>query len=293
MKKLLVQGLLIAVGSSACYCQDGVSASQVGLKIDSGRVVEVVGAGIYTDMGLYSDLVQIDTSAKTLELSDPDLVTSDKQPIGVSVAVTYARKRDAESVNLLWSRYNGEAKDDKTLDGQVRSRVPAQVKTVTAAHTLDELIGTAPGDKDGRPLVTKELFDLLKPQLDAFGIELLDVRFSNFAPDGKYLDTLKEKALVGLRQEISKQTTLQLEQQLLQEQAQTKIELEKARRTNEVKELENKLYTTSPQAYELEKLKLLKEVLGDKTIYFIPQGSDVSLFFSGVGTAPGTIVPTK
>lgn len=283
---------LVALSATGCYWNEGVAGSQVGLRLGDGvKIDDVVGPGRYSDFGWYASIAHLDVSSKTVNWKDPDLVTSDKQPLEVGVDVTFARKGDRESATLLWNRYRAEATSDEALSKQVLSRIPSQAKTVTAQYSLDQLIGTAPGEGDGRPIVTKKLFDLLKPELDEFGVQLLNVRFTNFQPHAEYLVLLRQKAQVELEKEISVQRTVQLQQQLEQERAQTNIELEKANRTNQVAQKQSEVYKISPEAYELEKLNRLKDVLGDKaTVYFVPQGSDISLFFNGEGARPPAVI---
>ena len=165
---------------------------------------------------------------------------------------------------------------------QVNNRIPAVAKNVTTRYTLDQLLGTGSSEAGGRSVVQSDLFELLAPELHEFGVDLLDIRVSNFAPDQAYLDLLKEKAQVGLRQEIAQQRTLQLNEELKQEEAQTQIELERARRQNEVNQELSRVYDTSDRYFELERLRLLQDVIGDSDkMYFIPQGADLTLILSG------------
>ncbi len=287
---------LLAAASllSGCYWNTQVEAYEVGLVMPDGVKVEaVVGAGRYTHMGFYAELRQVDVSAKTAEWEDPDLVTADKQPIGLKIAVTYARMRDAENSKAMYELYHNEAMSDEALARQVLTRIPGVAKAVTVRYTLDEMLGIeASGEITtiGREKITSDLFDLLSKELNEVYVALLDIRVSNIAPDPEYLERLKEKARADVEKEVARQRTKQLEEQLKQEEAQTAIELEKARRQNKVNEELAKVYEINPQFYELERLKIIKETIGpnDKLI-FIPQGADLTLLFSG----KEDIVPVK
>lgn len=277
----MVMLLVALLALSGCYFAD-VESSEIGIETYRGSVRDVKPAGGHQSIDPFAELHTMDVSAKTLEWNDPDLVTEDKQPIGVALAVTFARKRDRDSVRLMWDRYRSEAVSDDALLLQVNNRIPSVAKTVTARYTLDELLGTSGSETSGRSVVQNDLFILLEPELTEFGVELLDIRVSNFAPDQAYLDLLKEKAQVGLEQEISEQRTLQLEEQLRQEEAQTEIDLERARRQNEVNQELSSVYDTSDRYFELERLRLLDDVVGDTDkIYFIPQGTDLTLILGG------------
>lgn len=271
---------------SGCYWQREVESSQVGLVQPNGvTVTEVTGAGRYTNLGFYADLDVIDVSAKTVQWNDPDLVTQDKQPIGLSLAVTYQRKRDKESILTMWDNYRSEATSDQALEQQVLTRVPSVAKAVTTRYSLDEMLGVAEdqvGTTGGREAMTTDLFNLLKPQLDEFGVQLLDIRVENIDPDDAYLAQLAEKARAILGVELAKAEAQRLEQVLEQERRQTLIELEKAQRENQVNEERAKVYRTSPQFFELRRLELLKDVVGaNDKIYFVPQGADLTMILSG------------
>jgi len=292
--------LLSMLPLTGCYMWEVVQESEVGLKrSDGSRVDEVLGPGRYTNMDWFADLVQLDVSSKLAVWEDNDLITSDKQPIGVQISITYARKRDKDSVLMMWQQYRAEAQNDEILQQQVRNRIPSIAKTVTAAYSLDELLGTAPGDTDGRPVVTRRLTDLFKPELDQIGVTLLDIRFSNFSPDEAYLSLLKEKATVGLQQEISTRRTQQLVEQFNQEVAQTKVAVEVAERSNKVEAAKNLVYAESPQAFRLRELELTKDILGPRDkIYFVPQGTDITMWMTGEGgtttvPAPRPAVPSR
>lgn len=275
--------LLLAALASGCYFTD-VQTSEVGIETNRGSVTDVKAPGGHQSISPFTVLHKIEVSAKTMEWNDPDLVTADKQPIGVTIAVTFARRRDRDNVLLMWNQYRSEAISDQALFQQVNNRIPAVAKTVTARYTLDQLLGTGSGEAGGRSVVQNDLFNLLEPELNEFGVALLDIRVSNFAPDQAYLDLLKAKAQVGLEQEIAEQRTLQLGEQLRQEQAQTEIDLERARRQNEVNQELSRVYDTSDRYFELERLRLLQDVVGDSDkLYFIPQGTDLTVILSGQG----------
>lgn len=98
---------------------------------------------------------------------------------------------------------------------------------------------------------------------------------------------MQEKSTAAIEIELAQQRAQQLEKQLEQERAQTEIDLEKARRNNLVAEENTKVYEESKEAYELKRLELLKDMLGESDkVYFIPEGTDITLFL-------GNEIPTK
>lgn len=281
--RLLVLGVVGAFLLSGCYYNSQVESSEVGLVLPDGvKISEIKGAGRYTSFGYYAELKRIDVSAKTLEWSDPDLVTRDLQPIGLKLQITYARDRDPNMIQLMWNQYRLQATDDDALIAMVLGRVPQVAKEITARFTLNELIGTSGNDQGGRSLVAKQLSDLLAPQLSEFGVALLDIGVTNIDPGEAYIKLLQEKANVALQKDIAEQRTAQLGEQLNQEKAQTQIALEIARRENDVVAAQNQVYQQSPQAFELERLNRLAEVLGrNATVYFVKDAQDLNIVLGG------------
>lgn len=283
MKKRLVLAMvlvLMMVSLCSCYYNKEVGSNEVGIKMDDGvSVSAVVGAGRYTDLGYYANLTCIDTSSKSLTWQDDDVWTSDKQSVTFGVSVTYARKSDENSVKLMWREYNAAAKKDKELEDLVLSRIPRVVKQVSTTMTLDEMLGIADSEKN-RATMQTEMEALLAAELDTCGVALIDFGVSDIGVDPVYQEKLQEKSTAAIEIELSEQRKAQLEIQLEQEKAQTEIDLEKARRANLVAEEEAKVYRESEEAYELKRLELMNDMLKETDkVYFIPEGSDITLFF--------------
>lgn len=293
MKKVVVFVvlLLIAMLSSGCYWQRQVEANEVGVKMDDGvKISAIVGPGRYTNMGFYSDMKVVAINALTISWNDPDLVTRDKQPIGFELSVTFARKSDSESVERLWTLFNREAMDDEILSQQVLARIPRVAKAITTRYTLDDMLGVS-GDA-GREVVQQDLFAMLEKELDEVYVDLLDVGINNISPDETYLNLLREKANAQVAVEVSKERTKQLNEQIAQEEAQTKVDIERARRSRLVAEEQAKIYEVNEQWYRLEYINRLGQVIGDndKLWFFVEPGTDMTLLLD---SSSSNVVPLE
>lgn len=282
MKKriaLLLIMVLATVSCCSCYYKTEIQSNEVGLKMDDGvSVTEVVGAGRYTDMGWYADIVSMDISTKKIVLTIEDVSTSDKQTVGLEVLAEVSRKSDEESVRNLWKNYNAVAKNDEQLTALVQDLLRSPVNKVSTQMTVDEMLGVAESDKT-RATMESDIFALLSTLLESRGIALSAFQVMNISVDPQYQAKLQEKSTAAIEIELAEQKAKQLEKQLEQEQAQTEIDLEKARRANLVAEEEAKVYETSEEAYELKRLELMKDMLGESDkVYFIPEGADITLF---------------
>jgi glycine cleavage system regulatory protein len=276
--------VLCAPLMTGCYINSQVEAHQVGVKMDDGvSITAIVGPGRYTKWTYFAELKRVDVSAKTVTWDDPDLVTKDKQPIGFSVSVTYARSRESVDIEDMWTKYYAEATNDDALASLVLARVPRVAKAITTQYTLDEMLAD-------RNQIQSQLEELLATELSEANVLLLDVGINNIAPSVTYLSALEEKAAAQIAVEVARERTLELEEKLNQEKAQTEIELELARRQNQVNAEMAQSYRASPEVYELERLRLLAGIIGENDkIVIVPEGSDLNLFTSDVmggGTVP-------
>lgn len=290
MKKriaLAIIMLVVLLSTTSCYFNSSIGSNEVGLLMDDGvSVTGVVGPGRYTNMGWYAGIMSIDTSSRALTWTDNDVWTSDKQSVGFGTSVTYARMSDEASVRKMWKEYNGAARDDRQLEALVLSRIPRIVKEISTTMTLDEMLGIANSEKN-RSTLQNDIENKLSEELASCGVQLIDFGINSIAVDPSYQAKLTEKANAAIEIELAEQKSKTLEQQLVQEKAQTEIDLEKARRANLVAAEEAKVFEESEEAYELERLKLLTGLLGDSDkIYFIPEGTDITLFLGGQ-TVPG------
>lgn len=295
MKKRFILALILVLAMfsmCSCYFNARIKSSEVGIRMDDGvSVSDVVGAGRYTNLGFYSDIESMDTSAKKVVFQIADVSTSDKQTVGVEVLAEVARKSDEESVRLLWKNYNAAAKDDGQLASLVQDLIYSPVNKVSVQMTVDEMLGVAEDSDKSRATMESEVFRILSPLLAERGIALNIFQIKNISVDPQYQAKLQEKSTAAIESELAEQKAQQLQKQLVQEEAQTRIELEKAKRANQVAEEQAKIYETSKEAYELKRLELLKDMLGESDkVYFIPEGTDITLF---LGNQIDTPVPVQ
>lgn len=284
-KKIVGLCLLFSVvfSQAACFYKDAVESHQVGLiLLDGVSVNEVVPPGRYSEDSWYAELKIVDVSAKTSSWNDPDLVTSDKQPIGLSIVVTYARNKS--NVREMWELYHQEAVDDAALAQQVVGRIPSVAKSVTTEFSLDQMLGIA--EESNRQQVETQIFSALEEELAEVYVDLLDVKITNIAVAQVYLDSLQAKAQAQINIEVAQGETALLREQYNQEVAQTDIAVELARRDNLVAEEESKVYVVSPQYFELEKLRVMADAIGrGDAVIFVPQGTDLSYIMTNQPTS--------
>jgi hypothetical protein len=102
------------------YVWHDVSANEVGIKMNANNPYEVVGPGKYTQIGLFESMVNISVNDLFFTISDDEVLTSDKQRIGVLVQGTVRRPGRGNPEVLLanYGRYKMFYTSDETLLGR-------------------------------------------------------------------------------------------------------------------------------------------------------------------------------
>lgn len=285
--------MVIALLMSGCYggcIPIEIASNQRGIDLPDGVNPSVVlEPGRHSNNAYYASYEVIDVGVKTFEWNDPSLVTKDKQPIGLTLSISIERPAVQEKLFDMFSKYRGAALDDAQLQALVFSRVPRVAKGVASSLSLDELLG--------RNEAQGLLFEALQKELDEFGVSLKDVGISDIQVSAEYTAALEKKAASQIAADIAKQDALKLTQELEKEKRQTDIDLEVARRQNEVAIERAKVYETNPYALQLEQLRLMADAIKESDkMFFVPQGANLTMFFTpegGLQPAVPQIVPTQ
>jgi regulator of protease activity HflC (stomatin/prohibitin superfamily) len=283
LKSIILALLLVAAlaAMAGCYVRSPVNEAERGLRSpDGASIADVVGPGLYTNMGMAAHINIVGVTSIPIHWEDQSALTADEQRISIKLDLTVMRKSDAGSLLNMWRNYNEEAKDDAALVALVASRIGPAVKAVTTALTLDNMLGLGDANTN-RDTVGERVADILRPKLTECGVELVYLGVTDIDPSESYLKLREQKANAQMEGEVAQQKTAQMQEKLKQEQAQTEIDLELARRDNAVAEEKAKVYQDD-RAYELERLRLLADVVGDSDkFYFVPDGTDLSFYVTG------------
>ena len=60
---IIVLGLLLAFSSQFFYLFERVDEQEVGVQFRGGRIHDIVGPGVYSDFGLFVDMVRVSSQA--------------------------------------------------------------------------------------------------------------------------------------------------------------------------------------------------------------------------------------
>ncbi len=129
------------------YFFETVEEQEIGVRFRRGQIYEVVGPGVYSDVGLFVDLQRVSTQAIPFEVQDEEIITKDKQRIGLIVSGDIFRPNDRDTIRVNWSRYRGIYLDEPLTIQRVNDLARQAMKVCVGDRTFDQnIIGTARDD---------------------------------------------------------------------------------------------------------------------------------------------------
>lgn len=245
--------ILLAVSSQFFYLFEKVNEQEVGVQFQSGRIKNVVGPGVYSDVGLFVDMERVSSQAIPFSVTDEEIITRDKQRIGLVVSGDVFRPNLAqkEVVQSLWAQYRGIYLDDELARTRVQDLAKQAMKVCVGDRTFDDnIIGTA---RDAlRACIDEELNKLA----DNFGL-----RIENVVVPEVILSPEVQVALDAIVQ--SRLETEKAAQDRLRAEAQA--EAEQARQEGEIRVEQSRLQEQTKQQTTLAQLEQEK-ILAQKVV---------------------------
>jgi hypothetical protein len=164
--------VLVSFSSRFFYMFARVDQQEVGVQFRSGRIYNIVGPGVYSDFGLFVELKRVSSQAVPFNVRDEEIITSDKQRIGLVVSGDIFRPNLAQKDLLLshWAQYSGIFLDNELARSRVSDLARQAMKVCVGERTFDDaIIGTA---RDAlRACVDEELSELATN----FGLQIENV----------------------------------------------------------------------------------------------------------------------
>ena len=143
---IVALAVVLTVGSNFAYFLVRVEQQEVGVQFRSGRIHNIVGPGVYSDVGLFVELVKVSSQAIPFVVSDPEIITKDKQRIGLVVSGDIFRPglADFDEIRRLWAQYRGFYLNDDLAKARVEDLAKQSMKVCVGDRTFDEnVVGTA------------------------------------------------------------------------------------------------------------------------------------------------------
>jgi hypothetical protein len=236
-----------------------INTDEVGVKIEAGQITNVVQPGIGYDFGLFVDLVKVNTSAVAITVDDAELITSDKQRIGLEVTADVFRPREADLVINNFPRYKNIYTNDEALQQRMMAFTLQAMKVCVGDKKFDEaVIGS--GRDALRSCIDEELSTLSEPLgLEVFNVAVPQVTISpevqagldaivqsRLATEKAKQDAEKAKQEAAASQAVE-EGKIRVDQSKLQEEARQQVvlqELKQQRLEAELKVLEQEKINT-------------------------------------------------
>ena len=138
--------LLLSFAGRFFYFLESVQEQEVGIQFRNNRIQEVVGPGVYTDVGIFVSLETISAQAIPFTVQDAEIITRDKQRIGLIVSGDIFRPNlgQADLIRNQWSQYRGIYRDDELARTRVQDLARQSMKVCVGDRTFDNnIIGTS------------------------------------------------------------------------------------------------------------------------------------------------------
>jgi len=208
--------VLYSFSSQFFYFFERVEEQEVGIKFRSGRITGIVGPGVYSDVGLFVNLRRVSSEAVPFRVTDEELITLDKQRIGLVVTGDVFRPgiAHAETLQTKWAQYNQYYLVDDVARIAIEDRARQAMKVCVGDRIFDDaVIGTARDDL--RACIDTELDELAAN----YGLNVDNVAVPDVILLKEAQDRLDEIVQSRLQTEKAKQDELRAKAEAAAEQA--------------------------------------------------------------------------
>lgn len=251
---LVVFGVLSFLLSRFVYFMVPVEQNEVGVQFRNGQIAAVVGPGLYTDAGLYVELKHVGQTAIPFSVQDDEIITSDKQRVGVIVTGDIFRPTisQADLIRNNWASYSDIYLNDDATKARVEALARQAMKVCVGQRTFENnVIGTA------RDELRNCIDDELSRLANNYGLQINNVTVPNIILGAEVQALLDAITKSRLETEKANQDKLRAEAQALAEQAKQRgeVAVAQARIQEEAKQ------QTALAKLEQEKLAAQKAVI--------------------------------
>jgi len=227
--------VIFGIGSQHAYFMARVDQQEVGVRFRGGRIVEVVGPGVYNDVALYAEIKKVSSAAVSFSVEDPEVITSDRQRIGLKVSGDVFRPGvgDTEQLRQLWPLYQVLYLSDDALRARVTDLALQSMKVCVGDRTFnDNVIGTA------RDEVRICIYEAIDELVSGIGLTVKNVTVPNIMLSVDVQASLDAITKSRLDTELAQQDAIKARQQAAADQAREEgeVRVQLARQQEEVRQ---------------------------------------------------------
>jgi regulator of protease activity HflC (stomatin/prohibitin superfamily) len=163
---LLIIGLVLVLGSNFYYVRQ-IEEGEIGTVFRAGKISEVVGPGFHWDFGFLVKMKVVSVNAIPFEAEDEEVLTKDKQRVGLKIDGDVSRPGIAKSEVILtkWDTYSVYYSNDDALLKRVRAISRQAMKACLGERDFnDAVIG------DARDTLSVCIMEEMQGRGDEFGL---------------------------------------------------------------------------------------------------------------------------
>lgn len=263
--------LIYSFSSQFFYFFERIEEQEVGVKFRSGRINDIVGPGVYSDVGLFVRIERVSSEAVPFRVTDEELITLDKQRIGLVVTGDVFRPgvANVDTIRAKWAQYNQHYLNDEVARSAIEDRARQAMKVCVGDRIFDDaVIGTARDEL--RACIDTELDELAS----SYGLNVDNVAVPDVILLPEAQDRLDEIVQSRLQTEKAKQDELRAKAEAAAEQArqegairveQSRIQ-EEARQQKALAELDREKIEAQKAVIEAERANELARVEAERAI---------------------------
>lgn len=253
------------------YAFERVDEQEVGVQFQGGRIKNVVGPGVYTDVGLFVQLVRVSSQAIPFNVQDQEIITKDKQRIGLMVSGDIFRPNisQADTIQDLWAQYRSIYLQDDLARSRMQDQARQAMKVCVGDRTFDDnVVGTA------RDVLRQCIDDELNERAKNFGLRVENLVVPDVILSGAVQSALDAIVQSRLETEKAAQDKLRADAQADAEQARQEGEIrieqsriqEQARQQTALAQLEEQKVAAQKAVIEAERANELARVEAERAV---------------------------
>jgi hypothetical protein len=262
------------------YAFERVSEQEIGVQFQGGRIKDIVGPGVYSDVGLYVDLVRVSSQAVPFSVEDGEIITLDKQRIGLVVTGDIFRPGigSRDRIRELWAQYRIYYLDDQLVQTRVQELAKQAMKVCVGDRNFDDnVVGTA------RDVLRTCIDEELSGLAENFGLNIDNVVVPDVILSPEVQTALDAIVQSRLETEKAGQDKLRAEAQAGAEQARQQGEIrieqsriqEQARQQTLLAELDRERVVAQRSVIEAERANELARVEAERAIIEAQKANDL------------------
>ncbi len=268
---IIVVLFLMVFARNFFYAFERVDEQEVGVQFQGGRIKDVVGPGVYTDVGLFVQIVRVSSQAISFSVQDDEIITQDKQRIGLLVSGDIFRPNisQKDTIQALWAQYRSIYLQDELARSRIQDQARQAMKVCVGDRTFDDsVVGTA------RDVLRQCIDDELNTRAANFGLRVENLVVPDVILSPEVQSALDAIVQSRLETEKAAQDKLRADAQADAEQARQEGEIrieqsriqEQARQQTALAQLEEQKVAAQRAVIEAERANELARVEAQRAV---------------------------